>query len=199
MAIAFEQVRAALIPEEPNYQSAAALGAEALPHLKSMVEGGEPLLAAKAAYLASLIDDEHAIDVLLAAATNPEPTVRVAAAAGTRNLPPSRAEAVREVLASDEDAGVRAKNAKAAGLDDSEIWESAEPAFESAEPEPEPPPAEGRMPGERAPADQPGGLMPGESDVVRHAVEEGLMPGESEALRRAVTTEGLMPGERPSD
>jgi HEAT repeat protein len=185
MAITFEQVRSALIPEEPDYQSAAALGVEALPHLRSMVDGGEPMLAAKAAYLASLIDDEGAVEILLAAAANPEPSVRVAAAAATRNLAPSRAEVVQATLSSDDDPGVRAKNAKAAGLDDTTIWEEAVPtdADADAEPEPEPPPTGGLMPGERAGTAQ----------------AEGLMPGESQVVAQAVTAEGLMPGERPAE
>ncbi|CRK58700.1 hypothetical protein [Alloactinosynnema sp. L-07] len=182
MAITFEQVRAALIPEEPNYQSAAAMGAEALPHLKSMVEGGEPMLAAKAAYLASLIDDDGVVDILLAAAANPDPSVRVAAASGTGNLASSRAEVVQATLAEDKDPGVRAKNARAAGLDDSGIWESAQESVATAESEPEPPSAEGLMPGERPSAD----------------LAEGLMPGEADAVPQAVAAEGLMPGERPA-
>jgi hypothetical protein len=183
MPITFEQVRSALIPEEPDYQSAAALGVEALPHLKSMVEGGEPMLAAKAAYLASLIDDEAAMDILTTAAAHPEPSVRVAAAAATSNLDPSRAEAVQATLASDEDPGVRARSAKAAGQDDSAIWETAETPEVAAEPEPEPPPTEGLMPGEGTGAD----------------LAYGLMPGESEATSQPVAAEGLMPGERPAN
>ncbi|HEX6340711.1 HEAT repeat domain-containing protein [Umezawaea sp.] len=183
MATTFEQVRAALIAEEPDYRRAAELGVEALPHLKSMVEGGEPMLAAKAAYLAGLIDDERSVDVLLAAAAHPDPTVRVAAASSTRNLPPSAAEVVRETLDADDDPGVRAMSATAAGLDAAEIWRSAEPEAVPPEPAPEPPPTDGRMPGERDSADVP----------------EGLMPGESEAVRHEVRAEGLMPGERPAD
>ncbi|HVK24326.1 MAG TPA: hypothetical protein VM677_23470 [Actinokineospora sp.] len=183
MAITFEQVRAVLIPEEPDYAAAAALGTEALPHLKSMVEGGEPMLAAKAAYVASLIDDEGSVDILMAAAAHSEPSVRVAAAAGTRNLAQGRAEAVQATLAEDEDAGVRAKNAQAAGRDDAEIWASAEATVESAEPEPEPPSTEGLMPGERADVD----------------LAEGMMPGESAVVPQAIAAEGLMPGERPHD
>ncbi|AUI57232.1 hypothetical protein [Amycolatopsis sp. BJA-103] len=183
MAITFEQVRSALTPDEPDYPSAKALGVEALPHLKSMVEGGEPMLAAKAVYLASLIDDDGVVDILMAAAANSEPSVRVAAAAGSRNLAPSRAEVVQAALTDDDDPGVRAKNAKAAGLDDNEIWEAAETPVAAAELEPEPPSTEGRMPGEAA-------AVPDEA--------EGLMPGEAEAVRGQVATEGLMPGERPA-
>lgn len=182
MEVTFEQVRAALVPEEPNYRSAARLGAEAMPHLKSMVEGGEPMLAAKAAYLASLIGGEQAVDVLLSASAHSEASVRVAAASGTRNLEPAQAEALRDVLASDADPGVRAKNAQAAGEDPAEVWESAEPPPpDLPDPLPEPPPADGRMPGEQA----------------REELAEGLMPGEADAVRPAVAAEGLMPGEQP--
>ena len=44
------QVRKYLDPEEPDYKAAAAaLGAEALPVLESLVRGADPLLASKAA------------------------------------------------------------------------------------------------------------------------------------------------------
>ena len=63
MAVTLDEVRAALDPEEPNYRKAQEFGPEALPHLSTLVEEGNPLLAAKATYLASLLGNEgsHAI------------------------------------------------------------------------------------------------------------------------------------------
>ena len=88
MATTEAQVRAYLEPEEPNYPAAAAaLGAEALPVLDTLVRGGDPLLASKAAYLASMIPDEQAARVLEQAARSAHPTVRVAAAAGMQTQP----------------------------------------------------------------------------------------------------------------
>ncbi len=87
MATTEAQVRAYLEPEEPNYKAAAAaLGAEALPVLETLVQGADPLLASKAAYLASLVPDERAARVLEQASRSEHATVRVAAAAGLQKL-----------------------------------------------------------------------------------------------------------------
>ena len=87
MAESEAQVRKYLDPEEPNYaKAAAALGAEPCP-FSSAREGADPLLASKAAYLASLIPDPRAARVLEVAARSPEATVRVAAAAAAHRHP----------------------------------------------------------------------------------------------------------------
>ncbi len=107
MAVTYEEVRSALEPDEPNYEAARQLGREAVPHLERLVAGDNPLLAAKAAYLASLIGGEDAHAVVAGAAASEHPTVRVSASAAARNLP---AEAVGNLLVTliqDEDAGVR--------------------------------------------------------------------------------------------
>jgi HEAT repeat protein len=102
-----ENVRAVLTPDEVNYSEAQKLGPEAIPFLKELVGGGDLNLASKAAYLASLIASDQAVEVLEAAATSQEPVVRVAAASGIRNLPEVHAERVMERLQDDPDAGVR--------------------------------------------------------------------------------------------
>jgi hypothetical protein len=108
------QVRKYLDPEEPDYKAAAAaLGAEALPVLESLVREAEPLLASKAAYLASLIPDEQATRVLEQAARSDHATVRVAAAAGLQKRADVPSDLAGELL-SDPDAGVRKVAAKAA-------------------------------------------------------------------------------------
>lgn len=182
MAITFEQVRSALMPEEPDYPAAAKLGSQALPHLKSLVEGGEPMLASKAAYLASLIDDDAAVDVLRAAAASSEPTVRVAAAAGTANLSAGRVEEVQVALATDEDPGVRAMTAKAQGVEPPTEGSHTPGATDEAVEQTsagEPSSAGVRMPGETAGSVAAEGRMPGEADVAAaRPAAEGLMPGE---------------------
>lgn len=106
MAITEAQVRAHLEPEEPDYPAAAALGAEALPVLERLVRDADPLLASKAAYLASLIPDDRADRVLAEAARSEHPTVRVAAAAGLRKRPDPPEDAVIDLM-TDRDEGVR--------------------------------------------------------------------------------------------
>jgi hypothetical protein len=101
------KVRALLDLDEPRYAEAAKLGAKAIPHLRTLVREGDPMLASKATYLASLIRSGGALDVVKAAAESSEPTVRVAAAAAARNLPAAATDEVLASLSSDEDAGVR--------------------------------------------------------------------------------------------
>jgi hypothetical protein len=107
MAITMQTVRALLSRDEVNYLEAQRLGPEAIPFLKELVQGGDLNLASKAAYLASLIANEGATEVLEAAAARQEAVVRVAVAAGIRNLPTATAERVMDRLQSDSDIGVR--------------------------------------------------------------------------------------------
>lgn len=103
--VTMELVRAHLDPEEPDYEQAAQLGQEAMPFLLDLVAGSDPMLASKAAYLASVIGGDGAIDVLRAASRSPRDVVRVAAGAGLRNL--EAPDPLVERLLSDEDVGVR--------------------------------------------------------------------------------------------
>ena len=102
-----KDVRAALDPEEPNYEKAAQLGAEALPHLKKLISSGDTMLASKATYLASLIKGAKSTDIVAAAAQSDDPAVRVAAAAAASNLTAAGASPILEELVGDSDPGVR--------------------------------------------------------------------------------------------
>jgi hypothetical protein len=108
MVITMKQVRAALDPDEPRYEQAAReLGPDALPHLEEIVRRSDEGLAAKAVYLASLIEDDGASAVVQTGAERPEAGVRVAVAAGARNLAPRRRSPVLLRLLDDDDAGVK--------------------------------------------------------------------------------------------
>jgi HEAT repeat protein len=107
MPVTIEQVRAALEPEEPNYEEAAQLGPEALPHLDELVGQADALMASKAAYLTSLIEDPHSKDILKRAAKSSRAEVRAAAAGGASNLSPEAAGDVLEPLLKDRDVSVR--------------------------------------------------------------------------------------------
>lgn len=107
MTVTIADVRAALDPEEPDYERAAQLGPDALPHLEHLIRTAEPLLASKAAYLASLILDVSTVDVLSVAFQRTEPEVRVAAVAGARNLPSPEADLLIARALQDQDLGVR--------------------------------------------------------------------------------------------
>jgi hypothetical protein len=174
MPVTMEDVRAALDPEEPNYPKAARLGPEALPHLKELVNSGDAMLASKAAYLASLIADEGATDVVEHAARRSEPIVRVAAAAAAANLAGAAGERVLRSLATDTDPGVR-KVARERGA------RGVGPAREAPTA-----PATGLMPGERPRGGEAGsGRMPGEGGMPGDTGGGGAgeMPGEGAARK----------------
>jgi hypothetical protein len=87
MAVTLEQVTMALLADEPRYgRLAAELGADALPHLTTLIQGDDLALAAKAASLATLVKDERSLEVLSHAVASEHEVVRIAAAAGLWRL-----------------------------------------------------------------------------------------------------------------
>jgi HEAT repeat protein len=185
MAVTMDDVRTALDPEEPNYQKAAKLGPEALPHLDVLVSSGDSMLASKATYLASMIKSAESARVVAKAARSADPIVRVAAAAAASKLSDAGASDVLLDLVGDPDPGVRkvaraaapskpsAKLAKKLESLQDESPEVPEPRTAASEP---PPTGTGLMPGER-PRDMTGGsqgMMPGET--------RSAMPGEQKEM-----------------
>jgi HEAT repeat protein len=136
VAVTSEQVRAALDPEEPDYEAAARLGPDALPHLQRFVEGPDPNLASKAAYLAGRIGDPQAAPILELAATSDDPAIRAAAAGGVRHLPDEQADAVVLTLVDDDDPGVRKTALKAVPASPSEDLAAKVEVLREHEPEP---------------------------------------------------------------
>lgn len=107
MAVTKEQVLRALMPDEPDYSKAAALGTEALAFLNDLVATGEPGLAAKAVSFAGRIQDQRAVQVLEQAMRRPEPYIRVATAEAALVLKVPDAETILLHLLDDKDVGVR--------------------------------------------------------------------------------------------
>jgi HEAT repeat protein len=108
MAVTMQQVRAALDPDEPRYGEASRLGPESLPHLQDLVSGSAGTgLAAKAAYLASLVEGADAVQVVTDAAASTDPIVRAAAAGALQNLSAADQVSVARTLLDDDDSGVR--------------------------------------------------------------------------------------------
>lgn len=180
MAVTMKDVRSALEPEEPDYAEAAKLGPDALPHLKKLVASGDPMLASKATYAASLIKDDRSEEIVRSAARSDDPVVRVAAAAAAPNFAAAGTSNVLVELVGDPDPGVR-KVARASVPDKpssrlSRTLEELgdEPAAGAAMP-PGPAPTGRPMPGEMPGAGS--GGMPGE-DAGRMPGEGGKMPGE---------------------
>lgn len=106
MPVTIDQVINQLDREEPNYTQAAQLGAEALPHLITLIQGENLGLAAKAASLAGIINADRSTAVLEIAARHSDPVVRVAAAASFKNLTRVPTSLAVDLL-DDQDVGVR--------------------------------------------------------------------------------------------
>jgi len=107
MTVTMEQVIAVLSPDEPNYDNASKLGPEALQHLEKLIKGENVELAAKATSLASLIQHENSVNVLITAAHSEHAVVRVAAAAGSKNLRISSVQKLLDILKNDKDVTIR--------------------------------------------------------------------------------------------
>jgi hypothetical protein len=189
MAVTMQQVREVLDPEEPNYQRGVALGPEALPHLDALVSDGDPMLASKATYLASLIQDVRSTGVVEKAARHPEPIVRVAAAAGASNLPAGSDSDALRALHNDPDPGVRKVAQSRAARRPAAAAPDAPRALER--PATNEKIVYGLMPGEEA--REPGGGPSDNMDAggAMSGNRTGLMPGE-----RPQGSRGTMPSEK---
>ena len=137
MALSTEQLRALLDPEEPNYATMATLLApDDIPGLNALVNGSDPMLASKAAYAMTLIPDTAVLETVKAAADNPSPVVRIAFAAGLRNLGGYDVDGVVMRLLDDEDAGVRKTATSTAGLLESPALKAKLRSVAEEDPEP---------------------------------------------------------------
>lgn len=196
MSVSMQAVLEVLEPDEPKYDKAAALGPESLPHLQTLVQGDDPMLAAKAAFAASLLEGDQGQDIVKAAAHSKTASIRVAAAAAATNLPADSAAAVLMDLVDDTDAGVR-KVALSSVPTDAPTELAAKAASRSAG-------ATGlgheENPDETGTSVGPKAGMPGEGQAQMPGEKPapGLMPGErprsSDDEQQGT---GLMPGERP--
>jgi HEAT repeat protein len=99
------------------------------------VEGGDPNLAAKAAYLAGRIGDPEATPILELAANSIEPGVRAAAASGAKHIGRA-AESVLLTLLDDDDPAVRKTTLRATPRQPSEALMNKIQALRDFESEP---------------------------------------------------------------
>ena len=87
MSISIEQKLENIInSDEPDYSEAAKLGSEAIPYLDKFIESKDPLLASKAVYVASLIDDNRTASILKKASKSEVVEARVATAHSIKNI-----------------------------------------------------------------------------------------------------------------
>ena len=126
MVVTMQQVLDALNPFEPDYSEAKVFGSEALPHLEILVKTAESLLASKAASMASMIQDEKSVTVLLSAAQSKFRQVRVAAAFGSRNLRIPEVNQVLDILKDDQDENIRNISRKSIELKRQQIEKNSE-------------------------------------------------------------------------
>lgn len=137
MSVTIEDVLARIDLDEINYPAAAAeLGPDALPVLAELAEGGDPMLASKAVYLASVISDPGSARIVERAAQHGDPRVRIAAAAGLRNLAEQDAEPHVEALLRDDDLGVRKVALRSAAAFDSPAMTAHVRRLAEEDPEP---------------------------------------------------------------
>lgn len=188
-------VKAILDPDEPHYGRIRDLGPDALEYLEVLTDSGDEMLASKATYAASLLADDQGADLVERAAASDDEVVRVAAAAGLRNLGATRASKLAAALAADADEGVsKTAQLSAVAHPSSEVSDAAGLSGEAARAKdastmPEPTVVSG-MP-EEAAGGQP---MPGEIVENETQAETGLMPGETPDTNSSDRS-GLMPGE----
>lgn len=100
-----EEVRDALGATEPDYPLIAReFGAAAIPFLRQLVVSDDRRIAAKAVYLAAMLNDTWSVQT---AATQASEYTRVAAAGAAPDLEPSEAVTILDKLWDDPDATVR--------------------------------------------------------------------------------------------
>jgi hypothetical protein len=114
--VTMSRVRAALEPDEPDYEKATALGAAALPFLDELVRERDEMIAGKAASLAGMIGGAGAAEVLEHASEHESVAVRSAAAHAARLLEEKLAAPLLLRLMDDAEASVSQRAAIAAGV-----------------------------------------------------------------------------------
>lgn len=99
MAMTDQELKLALDNEEPRYRDIVArLGDSDVPRVRALAESGDVALASKAVYLASLLTQAQAHDIVIRAADSANELVRVASATALPNLPTAPRERAAERL-----------------------------------------------------------------------------------------------------
>lgn len=97
MALPKEELRRLLSNEEPDYAAIVAqMGDASVPALNELSQDLDIMLATKAVYLASLLPQSQAHQIVERASVSTQPLVQIAAATALQNLP----DAIRHKLAS---------------------------------------------------------------------------------------------------
>jgi hypothetical protein len=99
MPMTEDELRIALDNEEPQYAALAArLDASDVPRLRKLATGDDMARATKAVYLASLVEQDEAHDIVVEAARSPKELMRIASATALPNLPIAKREIAADTL-----------------------------------------------------------------------------------------------------
>src|SRR5436309_9542288 len=107
MAMTLEEIKDKLSAIEPTDSTFAGIGPSEIPVLKRLLADKEAWLASRAVFALSRLSDPRALAILSDAAADPRHEVRVAVAAGARNLKPKDASNILLQLLGDSELGVR--------------------------------------------------------------------------------------------
>lgn len=102
-----EQLKEQLSSIEVDDATYAGIGPSEVPLLEQLVADPETWLAGRAIFALSQVRSDAATAILVRAATDPRPEIRVAVAASARNLPPEDASGILLQGLNDPDLGVR--------------------------------------------------------------------------------------------
>ena len=108
MALNKEELRLLLSNEEPNYaEIAAKIGADSIPALDALSTDADIMTATKAVYLASLLSDTKAHDVVIKASKSTNTLLKIASASALVNLPDTTKLKIAEKLITDGDISIQ--------------------------------------------------------------------------------------------
>lgn len=108
MALSPTELRLRLSSDEPDYaQLAQLIDGSDVPVLMQLANDPDPMLASKAVYLASLLPNPQAHDIVATASNSPRDLVRIASASALVNLPDEVRYPIADRLIDSDDVSVK--------------------------------------------------------------------------------------------
>lgn len=117
----YEEIVRILSAIEPTEDMYAKITHEDLPHLQRLSHDAEPWRAARAVFAASRLQGVGASNLVVAAAADARPELRIAAAASASRLPQVASDQVLSTLLDDHDIGVRKFSIQAIAAGSSDV------------------------------------------------------------------------------
>jgi hypothetical protein len=114
MALTVNELRYLLGADEPDYEAIAAkAGRDSTQAIAEIAKGEDTMMASKAVYLASLVNDKDAFSIIADAADSPVSRVRLAAASALPNLATATRNKLAEKLIEKNDVSIQKLTLKA--------------------------------------------------------------------------------------